>query len=194
MSMAVAYTSRNTNDGQEVACTFPARALVFSRPFLPWLGDGRFILKEADQNPYLRQSIIQNTGVKPRVSIIVVNWNGKALLKDCLGTLCHQTYSNKQIILVDNGSVDQFVVYVRETFLSSKPLGCRVILGLTGGIWRDCYLADGDFVALVNNDTRAQDHWLENLIQPMLEDSTVGICAPKFSSMRGEQIIAPGID
>jgi GT2 family glycosyltransferase len=32
----------------------------------------------------------------------------------------------------------------------------------------------------VNNDTHADDRWLENLIRAMLEDSTVGICASKL--------------
>jgi hypothetical protein len=40
--------------------------------------------------------------------------------------------------------------------------------------------SDGEFVARVNNDTHADDRWLENLIRAMLEDSTVGICASKL--------------
>jgi GT2 family glycosyltransferase len=149
-------------------------------------------LKEADQHPYLRQSIIQNTGVKPSVSIIVVNWNGKALLKDCLGALCHQTYPNTQIILVDNGSVDQSVIYVRENFPLVKAVELSRNTGFTGGNLAGLLVARGDFVALVNNDTRAQDHWLENLIQPMLEDSTVGICASKVLFDDGRAINSAG--
>jgi GT2 family glycosyltransferase len=149
-------------------------------------------LKEADQHPYLRQSIIQNTGLKPSVSIIVVNWNGKALLKDCLGALCHQTYPNKQIILVDNGSVDQSVIYVRENFPLVKAVELSRNTGFTGGNLAGLLFARGDFVALVNNDTRAQDHWLENLIQPMLEDSTVGICASKVLFDDGRAINSAG--
>jgi len=41
-----------------------------------------------------------------KASIIVVNWNGKRYLEECLHALLAQTYSHYEIILVDNGSHD----------------------------------------------------------------------------------------
>jgi GT2 family glycosyltransferase len=57
-----------------------------------------------------------------KVSIIVVNWNGQRFLKDCLSALSNQSHANSEIILVDNGSSDSSVRFVRENFPEVKIL------------------------------------------------------------------------
>jgi GT2 family glycosyltransferase len=115
-----------------------------------------------------------------KVSVIVVNWNGERFLKDCLGALSGQTYANYEIILVDNGSSDNSVCFTRKNFLEVKLVALRENTGFTGGNASGLEVAVGDFVGLVNNDARPAKTWLENLIQPMLRDRTVGICASKL--------------
>ncbi len=131
-----------------------------------------------------------NSGNK--ISMIVVNWNGQRFLSDCLGSLSRQTYANREIILVDNGSEDSSVRYVKANFPSVKIIELGKNTGFTGGNTEGLKAADGDFVALVNNDTQAEDQWLENLIQPMLENSTVGICASKLLFEAGRTINSAG--
>ena len=115
-----------------------------------------------------------------KVSIIVVNWNGERFLKDCLGALSGQSYGNREIILVDNGSSDSSVRFVRENFPEVKVIALGENTGFTGGNAIGLEVAQGAYIALVNNDARADKVWLENLIQPMLRDRTVGICASKL--------------
>lgn len=52
--------------------------------------------------------------------------------------------------------------------------------GFTGGNAAGLQVATGDLIALVNNDARADKEWLKNLLQPMLRDHSVGICASKI--------------
>src|SRR5215475_5184921 len=115
-----------------------------------------------------------------KVSIIVVNWNGERFLIDCLSALSSQSYGNREIILVDNGSADKSVRFARENFPEVKLVALRENTGFTGGNAAGLEVAVGDFVALVNNDARPEKTWLENLIHPMLEDRTIGICASKL--------------
>ena len=68
-----------------------------------------------------------------KVSIIVVNWNGQRFLKDCLSALLSQSYANCEIILVDNGSSDNSVRFVRENFPEVKIVELRENKGFTGG-------------------------------------------------------------
>ena len=122
-----------------------------------------------------------SSGAKPgKVSIIVVNWNGAHYLRECLRSLSEQTYTNFEIILVDNGSSDDSIRLVREHFQKVKLVELADNLGFTGGNTAGLTVAQGDFIALVNNDTRAEADWLEKLLPPMLTDSTVGICASKL--------------
>ena len=50
------------------------------------------------------------------ISIIIVNWNGKRWLADCLDSLLLQTYKNFEIILVDNASKDDSVEFVQNNY------------------------------------------------------------------------------
>jgi GT2 family glycosyltransferase len=123
---------------------------------------------------------METLGTDKKISIVVVNWNGKRFLKDCLGSLLAQTYANHEIILVDNGSGDDSVRYVREHFPAVAVVALAGNAGFTGGNAAGFRVARGEFICLVNNDTRVHERWLENLVQPMLTDGSVGICASKI--------------
>jgi GT2 family glycosyltransferase len=115
-----------------------------------------------------------------KVSIIIVNWNGERYLRVCLSSLLFQTYANREIIFVDNGSTDDSVRYVKERFPAVNVIELRENTGFTGGNAAGVKVANGEYLALVNNDTRVHERWLENLIQPMLADRNVGICASRI--------------
>jgi GT2 family glycosyltransferase len=114
------------------------------------------------------------------VSIIVVNWNGLSLLKDCLESLFAQTYPDREVILVDNGSADDSVRFIRKEFPQVKLLELNQNRGFTGGNIAGLRIARGEFVALVNNDARAETDWVEKTMQPMRTDPRIGICASKI--------------
>jgi len=115
-----------------------------------------------------------------KVSIIVVNWNGERFLRDCLRALSGQSYASCEIILVDNGSSDNSVRFARENFPEVKVVELSENKGFTGGNAAGFEIAQGAFIALVNTDARVDETWLQNLIEPMVRDRTVGICASKL--------------
>ena len=119
-----------------------------------------------------------SSGDHQKVSIIVVNWNGERFLKDCLGALSKQSYADCEIILVDNGSSDNSVCFTREQFPAVKVVALKENKGFTGGNAAGLEVAHGAFLALVNNDARPDQTWLENLIQPMLRDR----CACQYTA------------
>jgi GT2 family glycosyltransferase len=89
-------------------------------------------------------------------------------------------YANGEIIFVDNGSIDSSVRFVAARFPMVKIVELRSNRGFTGGNAQGFKAAEGEFIALVNNDTRLECGWLGNLIAPMLHDRTIGICASKL--------------
>src|SRR5262247_3190495 len=128
----------------------------------------------------------------PKVTIIVVNWNGEKFLKDCLDALSGQTYANYEIILVDNGSSDNSVRFVRENFPKVRVVALMDNKGFTGGNAAGLDVAQGAYVALVNHDARADKRWLEHLVQPMLRDRTVGVCASKLIFENSQTVNSAG--
>ena len=115
-----------------------------------------------------------------KASIIVVNWNGKRYLEECLAALLAQTYSPCEIILVDNGSSDGSVEFVAERFPQVRIIENGENLGFAAGNNVAIRAARGDYIVTLNNDTRAEPDWLEELVKVVETDPRIGMCASKM--------------
>lgn len=116
----------------------------------------------------------------PLVSVIIVNFNGRKFLQDCLSSLLRQSYSPFEVILVDNASHDGSVEFVREHFPQVRILVEKVNLGFAGGSNAGIREAQGEFILTLNNDTITDPRFIENLVRPMTSDSHLGMCASKM--------------
>jgi GT2 family glycosyltransferase len=99
----------------------------------------------------------------PELSVIIVNWNGKHFLQDCLDSLRLQTFRDFEVILVDNASQDGSVEYVRQCFPEVRLILNEENLGFAAGNWAGYKEARGDIIVLLNNDTAADSSWLSEL-------------------------------
>jgi GT2 family glycosyltransferase len=117
-----------------------------------------------------------------QVSVIVVNYNGKAYLEDCLGSLERQTLPAQEweTILVDNASTDGSVDYVRAHFPGVRIVALSRNRGFAGGNNAGFQHARGDWIALLNNDTVADPRWLEALLEGRQTEPAVGALASKI--------------
>lgn len=119
----------------------------------------------------------------PFVSIIVLNYNGRKFIVECLRSLLKQTYTSKyyEIIFVDNASQDGSVELVRKKFKKQiKAKKIKVIqnsqnLGFTGGNNIGIFKSRGSYIAFFNNDAVADKKWLSELIKVIESDSRIGI-------------------
>ena len=114
------------------------------------------------------------------ISVVVVNWNGYEHLDLCLTALTNQTYTPKEIILVDNGSNDASVDFVRKSFPEVKVIALGINLGFCGGNNVGIQSATGEFVALINNDTEADPAWLAESIKALEEHPEAGFTASRI--------------
>ena len=112
-----------------------------------------------------------------KVSVIIVNWNGKQHLEECLDSLSKQTFKDFETILVDNGSVDGSAEFVETNFPAVKIVRLDKNEGFCRGNNIGLQHASGTFIALLNNDTLVDMYWLEELYRAMTKHSHVGICA-----------------
>jgi len=128
--------------------------------------------------------------MNPTTSVIIVNLNGRALLADCLDALAAQDYSRDrvEIILVDNGSSDDSVPFVRESYPRVRVIEAGRNLGFAGGNNLGARAATGDYLALINNDARADPRWLRALIEPLEEQPEVACAASKILDQDGQRI------
>jgi hypothetical protein len=120
---------------------------------------------------------------KSSVTVIVLNWNGRELLEDCLGSLEKVDYNHFNILVVDNGSTDDSVEYVTSTFPNVDILELNENLGFAAGNnagFKHAVLAyNMKFVIFLNNDTIVDENFIKSLLLPF-NDLTVGQTAPKI--------------
>ena len=120
----------------------------------------------------------------PCVSILILNYNGLRWLPICLSSAAKTDYPNLKIYLVDNGSTDGSVDYVRKNFPWIKVILNKKNLGFAEGFNRAIKQVDADYIALLNTDTEVLNpNWIRHLIDVALSDPKIAAVACKMVSM-----------
>lgn len=118
--------------------------------------------------------------VNPKVSVIIVNYNGEQFLKDCLDSLHAQTSSDFEIIVVDNNSSDRSIGIVTDRYPDVILIRNEANRGFAVGTNQGIMMAKGEYILTLNNDTRVETSFLEEIVRPIEDDPHVGICASKM--------------
>ena len=108
----------------------------------------------------------------PKVTVAILSWNGRQHLETCLAALAAQQDPGVpwEILVLDNGSTDGTAAWMRERWGGDRRvrlLESPVNLGFCAGNNRLAAAADGDAVALLNNDTRPEPGWLGALVEAL---------------------------
>jgi GT2 family glycosyltransferase len=101
--------------------------------------------------------------VPPEISVVIVTWNGRHYLEGCLEAVATQTDVEPEIVLVDNGSSDGTVDFVRSRFPGVRIVALGENRGFAGGNNAGAKAARGEFLAFLNNDTIPDSTWLRAL-------------------------------
>jgi len=119
------------------------------------------------------------------ISIIIVNYNGKKWIKNCFDSLLSQTCKSFEIIFVDNGSTDDSVEFIKNNYSDDriKIIQSEKNLGFAGGNNLGFQYVKGNYVLLLNNDTRATENYLEEFIRGFQEIPSAGSIQSKIVLM-----------
>lgn len=116
----------------------------------------------------------------PTVSIIIPHLNGRHHLDDCFQSLRRLTFTDFEVILVDNGSTDGTQEFVRENYPEVRLLELGQNRGFTGACNAGWQAAQGEFVILLNNDTEVDAHWLAEIVDAFARHPEAGSVASKM--------------
>lgn len=118
--------------------------------------------------------------MKPRVSVISVNYNGLALTCAMIDSLRRQVTTSLEIIVVDNGSVRDEATPLRERYPDVVVIRSENNLGFAGGNNLGIAVASGDYLLLLNNDTEVEDDSLHYLCETLDANASLGAVCPKI--------------
>lgn len=138
-----------------------------------------FGLTELRRSPYLAAKVLKEeccqTWVMMTVHLVVLNYNGRKLLAECLPSLLRAAECSRrrcEVVVIDNGSIDNSVDYLRVVFPS-----IRVFEQSNRGL---CSYNDvlarltGRVAILLNNDIKLAEDSIDPLVEPLLSDETPG--------------------
>lgn len=129
-----------------------------------------------------------------RTAVVIPNWNGEDSIAKCLGSLIGQV-KPKDIIVVDNGSVDNSVDLIKAKFPDVTLLQNSHNLGFAGGVNVGIKFAlDNQYeaVALFNNDAIADKAWLANLTTTLANSPKAGIVTSKIVDSNNQHLDSTG--
>jgi GT2 family glycosyltransferase len=100
----------------------------------------------------------------PRVVVIIPNWNGSHLLPTCLASLRRQTFRDFQTWVMDNGSSDGSLELIARDFPEVVGVAMPFNGFFAGAVNEGIRRTESELVVLLNNDTEADERWLEALV------------------------------
>jgi GT2 family glycosyltransferase len=100
---------------------------------------------------------------RPRISVIIPNWNGAHHLPICLDSLRRQTYPHFEVIVVDNNSDDDSLALMASEYAEVRVIPLEENRGFAGGVNAGIREAQGEIIAVLNNDAEADPRWLDEL-------------------------------
>ncbi|MGD0323642.1 MAG: glycosyltransferase family 2 protein [Terriglobia bacterium] len=118
---------------------------------------------------------------KPSLSVVIVSWNTKRLVLECLESLERSRGCLPlELILVDNASSDGTAEDVQRQFPHVRLVRNERNLGFARANNIGINLSSGEYVCLVNSDVAVPDGCLQKMLDYMEEHADVGMLGPKM--------------
>ena len=105
--------------------------------------------------------------MNPSIKIIILNWNGSALLKSCLNSIMKIDYDNYSTVVIDNDSIDDSCSMVDENFPKVQLFKLDTNFGYAKGYneyFETNEFNESDFILLLNNDTEVTSNILNSFV------------------------------
>lgn len=116
----------------------------------------------------------------PSVAVVILNWNGKALLEQFLPSVVQSQYPNLQIIVGDNASTDDSVIFTKVNYPEVKVMVNDHNYGFAEGYGKLLEQIEADYYVLLNSDVEVPQNWIQPVIDVMEADAQIAVAQPKI--------------
>ncbi len=116
----------------------------------------------------------------PSVAIVILNWNGQHFLEQFLPFVTASTYANKRVIVADNASTDNSIIFLQQYFPQVEIIRNPTNEGFAKGYNTALQQVNSDYYILLNSDVQVEPGWIEPVIELMASNAVIGACQPKI--------------
>lgn len=124
-----------------------------------------------------------------KVTVIIPNYNGASFLPDCLRSLKKQTYQDFCVIIIDNGSSDSGLSFVKEKYPKVRVIELGDNTGFANAVNVGIKEADSEYVFLLNNDTVCDEKAIESLVHTMDRNKKLFSVQAKMLQLKKPELI-----
>lgn len=118
-----------------------------------------------------------------KVAIVILNWNGKEMLRRYLPSVLRYSCKEAVVYVADNASTDGSLDMLRQEFSACRLIGFDRNWGFAEGYNKALAQVDAEYYLLLNSDIEVTHHWLTPMIEFMDNHNEVAACQPKLLSM-----------
>jgi GT2 family glycosyltransferase len=116
-----------------------------------------------------------------KIAVVILNWNGRHYLQQFLPSVCrYSIFPDSEIIIVDNGSTDDSVSFIRQEFSKVRLIEFDQNHGFAMGYYKALEQIEATYYLLLNSDVEVTPGWLEPLYETMEANPDIGAVMPKM--------------
>lgn len=124
-----------------------------------------------------------------KTTVIVPNYNGKKFLSDCFLSLQKCEPADFAVVMVDNGSTDESVDFVKQNYPKVQVIELRENTGFSGAVNAGLRSIETEYAILLNNDTKVEPSFVGSLEKAMDADQRLFSVSAKMVSMQQPELI-----
>jgi len=123
-----------------------------------------------------------------KVSVVILNWNGKSFLEKFLPSVVqHSTLPNVEIVIADNASTDDSIQFLNINYPTLKTIILDRNYGFAEGYNKALAQLQSEYFILLNSDVDVTSNWIQPLVQLMDSDKNIAACMPKLRMFDDKQ-------
>ena len=123
------------------------------------------------------------------ITVIIPNWNGKKYLRSCLYALYKHSKVEMDVVVVDNGSIDDSIEEAKKAFPNVKYIMLDKNYGFSKAVNEGIKIAETPYVILLNNDVKIEKGFVEALLNKIKSDKKIFSVEAKLLQQRNRKMI-----
>lgn len=124
----------------------------------------------------------------PKVAVVILNWNGQKYLEQFLPFVSATSYRNLEVVVADNGSTDNSVSFLRNTYPAIRIISFKKNFGFAKGYNEALNQVQADYYVILNSDVEVQSNWLVPMVELLENNKRIAACQPKILSFTNRKM------